>query len=165
MKFWNIGKKQYILSRFMYKIFKSMYLFCFWTNLKTIYGAKSPNTIFFSPRQKKISKKLPKNLKIRIFAKIQIYRTPFTFFDKKWVRKHIFYFHPIFRPKNTHLKPEKYHFLKFWKNQKMTIFDYFGAFFKISKNGTFSALNGCFSAQKWGGNRKYVSWPIFYQKR
>ena len=42
----------------------------------------------------------------------------FTFFDKKWVRKHIFYFHPIFRPKNTHLKPKKYHFLKFWKNQK-----------------------------------------------
>ena len=143
------------MVRFLYKIFKSMYLFCFWTNLKTIYGAKSPNTIFFSPCQKKNKKgtkkgksgslkKLPKNLKIRIFAKIQIYRTPFTlftFFDKKWVRKHIFYFHPIFRPKNTHLKPKKYHFLKFWKNQKMTISDYFGACFKISKNGTFSALN------------------------
>ena len=148
------------MVRFLYKIFKSMYLFCFWVNLKTIYGAKSSNTILFNPRPKKgkkgtkkgksgFLKKLPKNLKIRIFAKIQIYRTPFTlftFFDKKWVRKHIFYFHPIFRPKNTHLKPKKYHFLKFWKNQKMTIFDYFGAFFKISKNGTFSALNGCFSA-------------------
>ena len=137
-----------------------MYFFCFWTNLKTIYGAKSLNTIFFSPRQKKgkkatkkgksgFLKKLPKNLKIRIFAKIQIYRTPFTlftFFDKKWARKHIFYFHPIFRPKNTHLKPKKYHFLKFWKmlqnSRKWSFFD----FFKISKNGTFSALNGCFTA-------------------
>ena len=137
------------MVRFLYKIFKSMYLFCFWANLKTIYGAKSPNTILFSPRQKKISKKLPKNLKIRIFAKIQIYRTPFTlftFFDTKWVRKHIFYFHPIFRPKNTHLKPKKYHFFEILKNtpnsRKWSFFD----FVKISKNSTFSALNGCFSA-------------------
>ena len=61
---------------------------------------------------------MPQIQKISIFYKIWIYCTLFIFFHpfaKKWVRKHIFYLRLFFRPQNTHLKPKKYHFLKFWK--------------------------------------------------
>ena len=83
----------------------------------------NPLKIFWKKGKKgylqKFLPNLPKIVKISIFRKTSIYCTLFTLFypfDKKWVRRPIFYVHPIFKPKSIHQKPKKYHFLKFWKN-------------------------------------------------
>jgi len=78
----------------------------FWKKGKTGYLQK------FLPNLSKI-------VKISIFRKTSIYCTLFTLFypfNEKWVRRPIFYVHPIFKPKSIYQKPKKYHFLKFWKN-------------------------------------------------
>ena len=115
---------------FVTKIINHVYLFFGSPNLADIYGHRGPSTyllghwkIFWKKGKKgylqKFLQNLPKIEKISIFRKTSIYCTLFTLFypfDEKWVRRPIFYLHPIFRQKNTHLKPKKYHFLKFWKN-------------------------------------------------
>ena len=61
----------------------------------------------------------PKLKKFQFFVKFEYivaFLLFFYSFDKKWISKPIFYFHPFFRRKNTHLKPKKYHFLEFWIN-------------------------------------------------
>ena len=75
-------------SNLVTTIFKSMSLFCFWANLKIIYGAQRPKIILFNLRKKSVKRtpkrvnmvlcqKLFENLKIQFFEKITKYRTPF----------------------------------------------------------------------------------------
>ena len=107
--------------------FNFLYLFCYLANLENIYEVYGRNVIILTPVRKRVKRvqkevnmdfcqKSSENLKIQIFTKIRIYRTPFTIFtlfDEKLVKQPISFSHPIFGPKIPLSGLKKYHSVKF----------------------------------------------------